>query len=182
MSHLFRFRIIKYSDYIQMPWKNGMGSTLEIDVAQDKAWRLSAATVLQPSWFSDYTGFDRLLTVWKGDGLLLNDILLKKYEVYSFAGEDSIYCKNLSSQVTDLGIIFNRDRVFALMVTESFSNNLEITVTQGIHFIVCLEGEFAFNHDRVQQGDTLRVDAETATQILLKSTNAVIARIDLKTI
>jgi environmental stress-induced protein Ves len=182
MSNLFRFRVIRYSDYVQMPWKNGKGSTLEIDLAQDKTWRLSAATVLQPCWFSDYSGFNRLLTVWTGDGLLLNDFLLKKYETYSFVGEDSIYCKNLSAQVTDLGFIFNRDRFRAQMVAESFTNDLEITVTEGIHFIFCLEGQFAFNDDIVQQGDTLRVDAEASVQILLKSSIAIIARIDLKKI
>lgn len=179
MSKLIRFRVIKYSEYVQMPWKNGLGSTLEIDLAQDRAWRLSAATVQQPCSFSDYSGFDRLLTVWKGEGLLLNEFLLKRNEVYSFAGEDSIHCNNMSEQVTDLGFIFKRDLIKAQMTTQTFEDNLILTITKGIHFIFCLEGEFTINNDLVQQGDTLRIDNETSSQILLKSAKAIVATVDL---
>jgi environmental stress-induced protein Ves len=179
VPNLIRFRVIKYSDYVQMPWKNGMGSTLEIDVSEDKVWRLSAATVQQSSSFSDYSGFDRLLTVWKGDGLLLNDFLLKKNEVHAFAGEDLIYCKNLNEQVTDLGLIFKRDRVQAQMITQAFTDDLVVTFAKGIHFIFCLEGQFATNDHLVQQGDTLRIENEALAQILLKSAKTVVAIIDL---
>jgi environmental stress-induced protein Ves len=125
-----------------MPWKNGMGSTLEIDLAENKVWRLSAATVHQPCLFSDYPGFDRLLTVWKGEGLLLNEFLMKKNEVFSFSGEEKIYCKNLNDEVTDLGFVFKRDRICSQMVTKSFTGEITLTVSQGIHFIFCLEGHF----------------------------------------
>lgn len=159
-----------------------MGSTLEIDLAQDKVWRLSAALVQKPCSFSDYSGFDRLLTVWKGEGLLLNEFVLKKNEVHSFAGEDSIYCKNLSAEVTDLGFVFKRDLIQAQMVTQEFSENLNLTITKGIHFIFCLDGQFAVDDLLVQQGDTLRIENENSVQILLKSVKAIVAIINLTTI
>lgn len=92
-------QLIKSCEYKVMPWKNGQGTTSQIAMHPKNLWRLSAATISQPDPFSEYKNCWRLLCLWKGDGLLLNNIKLNPNEVYRFDGEDPILCKNLSPEV-----------------------------------------------------------------------------------
>jgi hypothetical protein len=71
-------RHLKPADYRAMPWKNGVGQTLEIALGPEGAgmddflWRLSIAQVAQSGPFSAFPGVDRTLTVLKGEGLKLD--------------------------------------------------------------------------------------------------------------
>ena len=71
-----------------MPWKNGAGTTAEIDIspvgsslqAADFDWRISSARIEDESRFSKFPGYDRILTVLSGAGLLLNSQELGPFE------------------------------------------------------------------------------------------------------
>ena len=62
-------------DYQRMPWKNGQGSTTQLvsAPAADGSfdWRLSIAEVGQSGPFSDFSGYDRTITLIEGNGMVL---------------------------------------------------------------------------------------------------------------
>jgi hypothetical protein len=62
-------------DYQRMPWKNGQGSTTQLVSAPAKDgsfdWRLSIAEVGQSGPFSDFSGYDRTITLIEGNGMVL---------------------------------------------------------------------------------------------------------------
>ena len=96
-------KLIKNSDYIIMPWKNGQGVTAEIDISPAYSdftknkfdWRLSSAQVSAGSVFSYFPGFDRWITVIDGAGLKLNDKILKFSEIFHFRGEDTVVSEQI---------------------------------------------------------------------------------------
>jgi len=77
MAADFQWQLFAKNNQLVTAWSGGesrqlaiapVGSTL---LARDFRWRLSSATVLQDGAFSDFTGFQRLLSLWTGTGLVL---------------------------------------------------------------------------------------------------------------
>ena len=68
--------VLRESDYVTVPWKNGGGLTREILKAPADAaafdWRLSLATVAAPGPFSAFDGYDRALALVRGAGIELD--------------------------------------------------------------------------------------------------------------
>ena len=68
--------LITRKQFKVMPWKNGAGTTAEIaiepagaDFREGKfAWRLSSARIEDENQFSQFPGYDRILTVLSGEG------------------------------------------------------------------------------------------------------------------
>ena len=66
--------LLRRCDLIEVPWKNGGGTTREIaagKIDEKTAWRLSRADVDQDSTFSEFSGLTRILTVVSGGGMVL---------------------------------------------------------------------------------------------------------------
>ena len=86
--------------YRRVPWKNGLGSTLEIatDATEPGApwtWRLSFADVPARAPFSSFPGIDRHIAVLDGEGMTLERgaeriAVPREGAAFAFAGEDSI--------------------------------------------------------------------------------------------
>lgn len=158
---------ISISEYKTMPWKNGLGVTAQIALVPEGAsfpegdflWRLSSATVRTSSAFSLFPGCDRLLVVWKGEGLKLNGKLLLPNEPLRFSGEEPIDCELLGDEVIDVGLIFDHAKVQAEMTTEVLSSGPErnIKVDQGEHYLFCGEGGFIAQDLTIQEGETLHL-------------------------
>lgn len=67
--------IIRQCDLVETPWRNGGGITRNIAEERDAVgplWRLSMADVDGDGAFSSFAGLTRILTVIKGDGMLLH--------------------------------------------------------------------------------------------------------------
>lgn len=167
------------SDYTIMPWKNGLGTTAQIAVAPDGQWRISAATVNNPNPFSEFKGYQRLLTIWRGSGLLLNEYKLLPGDVYKFSGEVPIFCKNLSPEVIDLGVIYHPEKVTATMEIISMAESKTLTLAKGLNFIFCVEGSFQIEDLIVMEGETLRIDKENSYSIVLKTKQLKLIKIHL---
>ncbi len=68
--------------YRRMPWKNGAGVTIDIAAAyraggdatgwSNLLWRFGRTRIEQPGPFSDLSGYDRVLAVIEGRGLVLH--------------------------------------------------------------------------------------------------------------
>ena len=103
-----------------VPWKNGLGSTLELasDAAapgDDWTWRLSIADVLVAAPFSEFPGVDRLLACLEGPGLRVErggtfHAVPREGEALAFAGEEPVRGEPLGPGVRDVNLIFRRDR------------------------------------------------------------------------
>lgn len=63
--------VVRRSDVSPRPWANGGGTTRELLVADDGAWRISLADIESDGPFSSFPGRARLLTVLDGPVLAL---------------------------------------------------------------------------------------------------------------
>jgi len=150
-----------------MPWKNGQGVTAEIAISPDSAkfpqdefiWRLSSATIKAANTFSQFEKCDRLLAVWKGEGLVLNDSELLPFTPFQFSGEQAIECRLINDEVVDLGLIYRRDQVSAEMkvLTLVKTSSQTLSLRQGVHFLVCAEGTFSMSAKGQFSVDTIEV-------------------------
>ena len=106
-----------------MPWKNGLCSTSQIGIYPESAqfpdesflWRVSTAKVQDGGPFSQFLGYERILTVVQGAGLLLNGQELRPLVPLRFAGEERIEARLINGPIDDLGIIFDPKRIVADM-------------------------------------------------------------------
>jgi uncharacterized protein len=153
-------KLIKSKDYKISSWKNGQGRTAQIYIEPDTEnflWRLSTATISETtSEFSIYKDYNRLLSVWQGEGLLLNLHTLDQYEIFGFSGEEKIICRTLSEKILDLGLIYDREMVKAQMQFKTGTKSLHLK--EGLHFIFLAEGSFTSSNFVVETGDTLKVE------------------------
>lgn len=161
--------LIKSSEYVVMPWKNGQGVTSQIDIfpkeatfpSKDFHWRLSSARVQSSGPFSQFPGCDRYLSVLQGEGLILNETSIGPNEVFNFPGEDLIFGKLINETVIDLGIIFRRDTVQAAMISESIpaGQTRELILDYDVNYLFCTQGSFEASQHEVREHDCLKLTA-----------------------
>lgn len=109
-------QILRNSDYRQMPWKNGGGTTREIQRSPAEGdpfhWRLSMARVEQSGPFSLYPGYRRLLSVLEGAGLALRIDgqtvpPLRPFGLLSFSGDSPVSSELLDGPLLDFNLIYD---------------------------------------------------------------------------
>lgn len=117
-------QILISDDYVHMPWKNGGGSTQEIcryPTNQEVFdWRISMATVDQEGDFSLFEGYQRIISIVKGEGIFLEEAqagkkLIRQQEVFSFPGDQLIHCELVNGTVIDVNLMYNPTRYHARM-------------------------------------------------------------------
>jgi len=160
--------LLKKQGYFETLWKNGGRKTQQIAIYPPEAelaknnflWRISSATVSQESPFSQFPGYERLLTVWKGAGLLLNQTELLPFKFLRFSGDSDIYCKLIGPDaVTDLGVIYNKDKIKARLSTETILPDSTVDLGPGLHFLFLAEGGTCqVNNFPMEVGDTLKIE------------------------
>ncbi len=111
-------RILTPADYRRLPWKNGLGSTLEIatDAAEAGApwsWRLSFADVPERAPFSPFPGIDRHIAVLDGAGLTLargdeRIAVPREGTAFAFAGEEAIVGEPIGPGIRDANLMLDR--------------------------------------------------------------------------
>lgn len=115
------YQIIKQDSYLRMPWKNGLGETLEIqrhDDEQGLRFRISQASVKDDGVFSDFSGLHRTLVLLSGNGMLLshrnasseNDEttehqLTTPLDMARFSGGDETHARLINGVIEDLNIM-----------------------------------------------------------------------------
>lgn len=168
--------LIEGSSIASVQWKNGIGSTKEIAIFPPKAslaqldflWRFSTAEVIQPGPFSSFPDFDRLLTLVKGEELILSfqriHKALKPGQVLHFQGEEKVSSELPKGPVTDLGLIFDRDQAMAKMsLVDIAERPRSFALTAPTVLLFCISGDlqamvYPGEHEfEMAAGDTLRV-------------------------
>ncbi len=111
--------LIESSSYKTMAWRNGGGETAEIDrvpVGEGPfLWRLSRARIGADGPFSEFPGYERLLCVIEGGSILINEFQVMPLKPFRFSGEKAVRCQLTRGPVSDLGLIFDRDKFVAEM-------------------------------------------------------------------
>lgn len=176
-------RHLTSNDYRIMKWKNGKGETSEIALSPPNAnfpqdpflWRLSSAKITESGPFSTFNGYDRLLTVGNGNGLILkfldaphtnspfagaNSITLSPGEICHFSGNRPVECELVDGPITDLGLIFNRERVSAKMRTIEYPSTTSPQnsgLAQDTQLFYALSGTWFIDHYTLKEGETLMI-------------------------
>lgn len=112
-----KVEILRQSEFRRLPWKNGLGSTLEMAIepagaeaaSGDFLWRLSRATIAQNSAFSLFPEHDRKLVILSGAGVLLLPesrpaLVLHPFNLFGFSGDQAIECELLQGEVSDFNV------------------------------------------------------------------------------
>lgn len=118
LRHL-RMRILPVDHPRRVPWKNGLGFSLELvtDALVPGAawtWRLALVNVPEAGPFSEYPGIDRAILLVEGAGLLLEGADKKKRDVpksgkaLAFAGEEPIVARPFGPGVRDANLMLVR--------------------------------------------------------------------------
>lgn len=180
--------IIKKNQFREMPWKNGLGVTQEIDIhpyhadftKSDFHWRLSSALVKTENYFSPFPGYDRLLIVIDGKGLKLNGNVLPPLTVYSFSGDEKIECSLVDGDVTDLGIIFKRDLYKCDMHLVTLTQNAKTFFDNGVHYIKCISGCIKIDGIILEAEEFLKIEGSEIADVEPQESPAQFLKISIR--
>jgi uncharacterized protein len=114
------YHIHSPDDFQSMPWRNGLGHTIEIRTgyrpqSNQFAWRLSMADVVSDGQFSDFSGYDRTLLLLQGQGMTLDhssgncDKLVKRLQAAHFRGDEETHATLHDGPIKDFNIMSQRD-------------------------------------------------------------------------
>lgn len=153
--------LLKPSDYRRMPWKNGLGETIEIAVfppdagIDDFDWRISMATVASDGPFSLFQSIDRTLSVLSGEGLTLHRADGTRQELvvdsspYSFPADEQVHATLADGAITDLNVMTRRGRFDHGVERLHLDGSVAMPSRQNTVLLFCLEGQA-----RLSQSDT----------------------------
>lgn len=106
--------ILRATDLIDIPWKNGGGITRDIAAGRrgaQTAWRISRADVASDGAFSNFAGLTRILTVVSGAGMTLDtqdgQLHAAPWRPLRFDGGLAVTARLLDGPLTDLNLMFD---------------------------------------------------------------------------
>lgn len=115
-----QMQVLRAVNYPRMPWKNGGGSTEEIardagEGLEGFGWRLSIADIAESGGFSSFAGYQRIITVLQGDGMVLQvdgeaSRALLPFDAFMFSGESQVSCRLLGGPIRDFNLIYAPQR------------------------------------------------------------------------
>jgi environmental stress-induced protein Ves len=123
-------RILRSSERVASPWKNGGGITFEVASFPERStldtfgWRISIAQVQRGGPFSAFPGVDRQLAVLEGRlslavaGRSVIE-LSEDSPVIHFSGDVATDARPLSARVTDLNVMTRRGQTVTRALARS---------------------------------------------------------------
>ncbi len=158
-------RIITPSQFIAMPWKNGLGTTTEIYRADNPSgemeWRVSIAGVATDGPFSAFPGYDRHIMVIDGTGMVLKggpagDIsVAPAFTSASFSGDWAISARLLGGPVRDFNLIVKRDFGHGELTNTLVLKPYNVAVEDNPRLIYLLAGQLSHAGQIVTEGSAL---------------------------
>ena len=173
-----------FSDYLDTPWRNGGGRTLELYKSGDDA-RISLATVASSGPFSVFPGCDRHLMLLDGTGFHLNDGAVLFHEALrpeSFAGGANWHCSLVDPGTVshDFGVISHPSTTETfLTVVRGPMVRAEVMSKKDSLFLYVVAGE-VHTPVRLQPSDSLHL-TEPAVVVLHGASDLVLASVLIRT-
>ena len=134
--------LLSPDQYTRMPWKNGLGVTLEIARIEDAngvLFRLSQAAVVEDGEFSDFSGMHRTLVLINGDGMQLTHTsssgeisrhhLTHPLDIARFSGADKTAAHLTHGPIEDLNIMVREEEVISYVQALRSGLSLEFNET-----------------------------------------------------
>jgi environmental stress-induced protein Ves len=181
--------VVRYSDLVESPWKNGGGVTREVAAARDDGkllWRLSLADVACDGQFSDFTGLMRILTIIEGGpmDLVTSDGTLQAIKAVPvrFDGATKVVSKLPNGPLRDFNLMFDPIRVtgevMALQGPEEHILEADTNRELAVH---CLSNDVEIDGaPQLQHGDTVLIEAGRLSLKLADGTSALLITLDLR--
>ena len=153
---------LRCSDLVEVPWKNGGGTTREIAAGkmdEKTAWRLSRADVDQDGAFSEFAGLTRILTVASGGGMVLKHaggmLDADLWQPVQFDGSLKISSQLRDGPLIDLNLMFDPTDCTGEVVTHRGPSTMAVAPPKdGIVGFHVLSGKPSINATRLGLGDT----------------------------
>jgi environmental stress-induced protein Ves len=147
--------IIEPTSFSAMPWRNGLGTTIEL-LKQDLpdgdgfAWRLSMADVTTNGEFSNFSGYDRSLLLLEGNGLTLDcdgtiHRLEKPLQSARFSGDDPTVATLHDGPVKDFNIMVQRLYCSVQVSSAQHPGESVLDVDGDILLIYAVDGELSLS-------------------------------------
>ncbi len=142
-----------YEDYPSAPWKHGHGITRDIFKSDsnglDFKWRLSLADVSTSGDFSEFSGYERTITLLEGEGFSLDfkngrqKKLAQIHEPFVFDGGAPVTCTLFGGPSKDLNLMIRRGQATARWWLHNVSTVHDLDLDgECIHLLFCLCGHF----------------------------------------
>ena len=165
--------ILRYSELVDVPWKNGGGITRNIALAnlgEQTAWRLSRADVATDGAFSSFAGLERILTVVSYTGMVLHHqggaLDADPWQPVRFGGELKVFSRLIDGPLTDLNLMFDPSLCDGAVTTLRGPLSHAMTPPEaGITALHVLAGQPMLTEQSLGVGDTVFVDAATPLQL-----------------
>jgi environmental stress-induced protein Ves len=153
--------IIKPSSYRSMPWRNGLGTTVELakkDLPGGNgfAWRLSMADVASDGAFSNFSGYDRTLLLLGGGGITLdcNDQthrLEHPLQAARFRGEDPTFATLHDGPIKDFNIMAHRQSCTASVTAQTGEAASRTEVDAHVLLVYAVNGDLRIESDALSR-------------------------------
>jgi uncharacterized protein len=160
-------RVIRPAEYQVMPWKNGGGSTTELNVCPTGAvafdWRVSIATIEMDGPFSAFDGYERHIMMLSGGGMTLDvasygKVALRPLETFSFGGEAMVKGVLSNWPVQDFNLIVRREYGRGTLTVKDFKTGEVIGSEEGVEFFYLLGGSCSFGKEKLQANDSFLLE------------------------
>jgi hypothetical protein len=161
------------ANYVRMPWKNGGGSTEEISRdgghgLEGFGWRLSIADIGESGGFSTFAGYQRVITVINGAGMVLTvdgeeQRGLLPLQPFAFKGDSQVSCRLISGPIRDFNLIYSPERFQARLQwidgVQRFFSTAQTVLVFSVADEVKVLGQVLGHHDCLQvDGNTGLLD------------------------
>lgn len=172
------------NNYTIMPWKNGGGTTTELassldqdESTSDFLWRISIAHVASDGPFSKFDGYDRILTMIKGNGMQLgceeaDDLdVSHPFMPHAFSGDWAIDGKLNDGPIDNFNLIFDRSKAKGQVVFCSARNVVQhLDQLSDIVFLHNISDQVSnFQFGAMNPSDSLLIKEKTPLSEHLKS-------------
>ncbi|MFD2167795.1 HutD family protein [Thalassotalea euphylliae] len=200
--------IISSSSFKTIPWKNGLGKTVEMAISDGGTvdnfdWRISQATVANDGEFSDFSGLERNLVLIKGEGISLlhkmadaalnqgycqEDHLTQLLDYANFDGGYKTFGKlhgnePATREIIDLNIMTRADKFDTQVITAKSCNKLALPKAD-IVFVYSLSSGLILQDEQgeqsIEDGALIKVTDLAGSNYLISGELIILAVINGK--
>jgi uncharacterized protein len=162
-------RIIRKSEHVTVPWKNGGGTATDIVAEPEGAgfdafdWRLSGAHVGRAGPFSLFPHVDRTMLILRGEALVIHGLpggdvtLTRDSAPFDFPGDVQVSATVPGGPIDNLNVMVDRRR-FRSVARRAVIGRPETIRPRGVLLIYCERGVTTVGNKRLAEGDTLMAD------------------------
>jgi uncharacterized protein len=171
-------RILRAADAVVMPWKNGGGSTRELMIWPPGAslqsgfdWRISMADVGSSGPFSRFPGYDRLLMIVAGAGLVLTGTpggpvrLADTWTAAVFSGDQEVSGELIDGPIRDFNLITRRAATTGGLRVIHVVSARRLATQGEFAFATVLRGNLHAEGQPLAPGDSLLLEPQEALSV-----------------